>query len=83
MESLDPEKNIFHVFVGSGDRDIRELLPQKDFRELYQNVSFYVFGVQDKLDLIKDKLVEIMKKPLPDKEKLLQDATELKWFRYK
>jgi len=81
--SLDPEKNIFHVFVGSGDRDIRELLPQKDFRELYQNVSFYVFGVQDKLDLIKDKLVEIMKKPLPDKEKLLQDATELKWFRYK
>jgi hypothetical protein len=50
---------------------------------LYQNVSFYVFGVQDKLDLIKDKLVEIMKKPLPDKEKLLQDATELKWFRYK
>lgn len=80
--SLNPEKSTFNVYIESGDRDIKELLPQKDFKELYNNVNFYVFGSKSKVSLIQEKFIELIKKPLPDKESLPNDATKLEWFNY-
>ncbi len=78
--SLNPEKNVFNVYVNSGDKDLKDLLPQKNFGDLYTNVNFYVFVLESKLDIVRSKFIVLLRKPLPNKESLPQDATKLEWF---
>lgn len=77
--SLDPN-SVFHVFLHDKDKQISQLLPQKDFKELYHNVAFYVFVESDKLDKIKEAFIDIVSSRLPSKNSILGDSTDLDWF---
>lgn len=77
--SLNPE-NVFHVYLGGADKAVGELLPQKDFKKLYNNVAFYVFGEANKLDAITQAFINIVTEGIPHKDDLPKDATNLQWF---
>lgn len=77
--SLNPE-NIFRVHLDGADKAVGELLPQKDFKKLYNNVAFYIFCEENKIDLIKKTFIDIVIEGIPHKDDLPEDATDLKWF---
>ena len=76
--SLDAQ-NVFHVFLDGGDKEIGKLLPQKDFSKLYENVAFYVFGKEDRLEDIKQAFIKVTNEKIPDKSELVDKATTLEW----
>lgn len=77
--SLNPN-TVFHVHLGGHDKEISKLLPQKDFRDIYSNVAFYVFCVDEKKAEVQDAFIQIVKEGIPNKDDLIKDGTELKWF---
>lgn len=76
-------KNVFSVYLDRFNTNINKLLPQRDFRQLYNDVAFYVFGKEDKLDIIKDQFIKIIKQPIPHEDELPKGATVLEWFTFK
>lgn len=79
--SLDPN-SIFHIYFQERDIQISKLLPQKDFRELYHNIAFYVFGAEEKIDKIRECFVDIVKEKLPYKDDLDRKESTPQWFSY-
>ncbi len=77
--SLDTESN-FTVLLDGHDRNIIDLLPQKDYKRL-ESVAFYICCKEDKRDEVKKCFIDIANQPLPDKIELEQ-VTTLKWFEY-
>lgn len=71
--------NVFHVYLNGKDKEIGQLLPQKDFGKLYHNVVFYVFGIEEKIAEIKEAFIEIVNKGMPHKADLPNDGTSLEW----
>jgi HD superfamily phosphohydrolase len=76
--SLNPN-NVFHIYLNDRDKEIGQLLPQKDFSKLYHNVAFYIFGVEEKIDEIKEAFIEVVSQMIPHKSDLSNDGTILKW----
>lgn len=77
--SLDPS-SVFHVYLQGNDKTIGQLLPQKDFGDLYKNVAFYVFGLEEKIDDIRIQFIELIKHKLPHKTQIEGQDTKLRWF---
>lgn len=44
-----------------GDIELRKIMPERRFDEKYSNVAFYVFTLPEKIDIVKQKLVRILK----------------------
>lgn len=63
-------ENNFYISVDGNLKDISELLPQKQFNNMYNNVLFYVFCKDEYKDIVKNKFVEIAREGLPDKAEL-------------
>ena len=61
--SLIPE-NVFTVYIDHRDTKIDKLLPQKDYKEMYNEVAFYVFCRKDKKEDVTREFIEIISKPL-------------------
>lgn len=76
-------KNVFSVFLNGADTNVDKLLPQRDYKHLFSNVAFYVFGKEDSLVNIKNSFIKIINKALPHKDELQEDATNLEWFKWK
>jgi HD superfamily phosphohydrolase len=79
--SLDPDKSSFRVSIDEKDKDLRELLPQKDFREMYTNVNFYVFCLKEKIELVRNEFIKYIQMPLPQEKP--SSGTELEWLKEK
>ena len=77
--SLTPDK-VFTVYINGGEKKINTLLPQKDYKELYGKVAFYVFCDKDKKNEVEKAFIEIINdKPLPLAEELKNWVTHTKW----
>lgn len=61
--SLNP-KNVFTVYIDHRDTKIDKLLPQKDYREMYNEVAFYLFCRKDKKEQVSREFIDIISKPL-------------------
>ncbi|HCU21452.1 MAG TPA: dGTP triphosphohydrolase [Candidatus Atribacteria bacterium] len=77
---LNPE-SLFRVHIDDHDERIETLLPQKKFSDLYNDVSFYIFGPKEKLDQVKTKFIEVVNRLLPSKDGLSDNAVNLRWFK--
>ncbi|NLH45310.1 MAG: HD domain-containing protein [Acholeplasmataceae bacterium] len=74
---------IFTVFINEGDKDIGDLLPQKQYDDFFDKVAFYVFVPETKKVEVEEALIDIVKYKLPDKEELAKTPkTELDWLKY-
>ncbi|MGI6649728.1 MAG: HD domain-containing protein [Bacillota bacterium] len=77
--SLAPN-TVFTVYINDGEKKINTLLPQKDYKELYGKVSFYVFCRGDRKDDVEKAFIKLINdKPLPPVEKLENYVTRTKW----
>lgn len=79
--SLSPE-TIFTVYVNDTNEDIASLLPQKNYSELYNKVSFYVFCPEHKKKEVEQKLKNLFNGPFPSKEDLEGISSTPKWLSY-
>lgn len=72
----------FKVYLEDRDIEINKLLPQKNFKELFNNVSFYVFCKEDKIQEVKNAFIEIVLQGLPFQGELPKETTILTWLNY-
>lgn len=70
----------FKVYLEGRDIEISKLLPQRDFGELYNNVSFYVFCKEEKLLDVKEAFIKIVLEGLPFESEIPKDSTILNWL---
>jgi len=77
--SLTPDK-FFTVYLDDGEKKIDTLLPQKDYKELYGRVAFYVFCLKDKKEKVEKAFIELINnKQLPPINELKDRVTRTKW----
>jgi HD superfamily phosphohydrolase len=77
--SLTPDK-FFTIYLDDGEKKLDTLLPQKDYKELYGRVAFYVFCLKDKKEKVEKAFIELINnKPLPPINELKDRVTRTKW----
>lgn len=79
--SFSPD-SAFHIYLNDSDKAIGNLLPQRNFKTLYNNIAFYVFGKEDKLEEIKDNFIKLISNRLPDKSEITSVENTVEWFNY-
>jgi hypothetical protein len=60
--SLNPD-TIFTVYMNNRETNIDELLPQKDYGEMYNKVGFYIFCRKDKKEQVIEEFKNIVRQP--------------------
>lgn len=75
------KKSDFFVYLDNKDINIANLLPQKDFSDIYDNVSFYIFTIEAKLEEVKTNFIEIVSNGLPMSDNCAEHTTNLEWFK--
>lgn len=70
----------FNIMINNKSREIKELLPQRDFGDLYNNISFYIFCPEGLLTKAEEIFIEIVSKGLPPEDKLGEETTKLEWL---
>ena len=78
--SLNSE-NKFYILVDEDLKEISELLPQKQFKDLYNNVSFYIFCKDEDKPKVEEAFVDIVRLGLPERNEIKYQVNIPNWLK--